>query len=90
MGAMRARQKDVENAVVQNAAAFGKTVHVDANHCWTYSAIQSTTGTTFTPGPEQRRASPSEKQVLQGFRRSPTAQRRRARAWRASINERTR
>ncbi|KAJ1445954.1 hypothetical protein M885DRAFT_278670 [Pelagophyceae sp. CCMP2097] len=45
---------DVKNAVTEMARKYGKSVHVDQNHTWTYARLESATGRTFTPRPEKK------------------------------------
>ena len=41
--------EDVRRAVQECAEKYGKTIHVDTNHCWTYAEIQLSTGRSITP-----------------------------------------
>lgn len=43
--------EDVRRAVTECARKYGKTVHVDQNHCWTFTPIDSITGRNFAPKP---------------------------------------
>lgn len=42
----------VKRAVTESALEFGKVVHVDQNHCWAFTNIDSMTGRNFTPKPK--------------------------------------
>ena len=55
---------DVRNAVTESAVKYGKTVHVDANHCWCYRGLESVSGRNFTPKPK---ASTSFADLLRGY-----------------------
>ena len=55
---------DVRKAVTECAAKYGKTVHVDQNHCWCYVGLESVTGRNFVPKPP---ASTSFADLLKGY-----------------------